>query len=308
MMRGDKANQVLTTYQTDAFPNHLMWLTDAEEGWRNGFEARLGRRFGACGEWAVEADYWRIDSLDASASASVDGGTVSTPFLVGDIEFGGVNGSVLFNGASVHRIQRHDEFENFEFNLIHAPLVLGGGCCPLEVQWLAGFRWFRFDERLVFESENPNGQTAFLGDRIYNYLYGGQVGLDAGVRLGCRVRVFAAVKLGLYENHIQNTFDAQSGDGVHANPIAGSGVAGAFPVSAAEDRLAALAQWDAGVQCQICPYLYAFAGYRLLAVTGLGLADHQFLTRTVNIPEYQTIKSNGELFLHGAYAGVQVQF
>lgn len=305
-MTRDKANCLWTTYETDNNPNQLMRFNDAKPDWRGGFEVKLGHRFGECGQWAIEADYWRIDGLNGYASMALPGWTVSTPLIVSDIEFAGVNGTVYFDGAAVHRIWRHNDFENVEINLIRAPVFPDGG--PIDVSWLVGVRYFRFDESLIFGSETLSADYAYLSDRIYNNMIGAQVGLDVGYRLGYNWRAFGGAKLGLYDNHIENTFDAYNGDGVHANPTAASGMTGQFPVVAKKDQFAVLAQIDAGLEWRFHPQWRAFGGYRLMAATGVGLADHQFLTYVVDLPEYGRIKSNGNLLLHGAFAGVEFRF
>jgi hypothetical protein len=308
MTRGDKANCLWTTYETNNNPNQLMRFNDASLDWAGGVELRVGRRFGPCDQWAIEGDYWRIDGFSGSAGASLlPDNTVSTRFLVGDIEFAGVNGTVFFNGADSHSILRHDNFENAEINLVRAPISLGGQCCPMDLRWLVGFRYFHFDENLIFGSETALAD-AFLSDHVYNNLFGVQMGWEAGCRIGCNWRAFAAAKIGLYDNHIENTFDAYNSDGVHANPTAASGVTGSYPVSASKDQFSVLAQLDAGVEWQFHPQWKTFVGYRLLAATGIGMADHQFLTYVGDIPEYQRIKSNGDLILHGAFAGLEFQF
>jgi hypothetical protein len=306
-MTRDKANCLWTTYETNNNPNQIMRFNDANVDWRGGFEVKIGRRFGACNQWAVEGDYWRIDGFSGYASASIDGGTVSTPLIVNEIEFGGITGDVYFDGAAVHRIWRRDQFQNVEINLIRSPMDPYGGS-QVDLHWLLGVRWFNFDESLVFGAETLTPEYAFLSDRIRNNLIGVQVGLNAGYRLGYNWRLFADAKLGLYDNHIDNTFDAYRGDGVHAVPTAASGVIGSYPVAASKDQFAVLTQIDAGLDWQFHPQWRAFAGYRLIAATGIGLADHQFITYVVDIPDLMIVKTNGNLLLHGGFAGLEFRF
>jgi len=307
-MTRDKANCLWTTFETLNNPNQIMRFNDAEVGWRGGFEVKIGRRFGDCGQWSVEADYWRIDGFDGFASASIANWSVSTPLLVDEIEFGGVTGNLYFDGAAVHRIWRRDQFQNVEINLIRSPIEPNGGSL-VDLQWLLGVRWFNFEESLIFGTETFTPEFAYLSDRIRNNLIGVQAGLNLGCRLGYNWRLFADTKVGLYDNHIENTFDAYRGDGVvHAVPTVASGVPGQFPVAASKDQFAVLTQIDAGLDWQFHPQWRAFAGYRLIAATGIGLADNQFLTYVVDLPEYERIKSNGNLLLHGGFAGLEFRF
>jgi hypothetical protein len=307
IMTRDKANCLWTTYESDNNPNQIMRFNDARVDWRGGFEVRIGRRFGGCGQWAVEADYWRIDGFGGFASASITDWTVSTPLIVDEIEFGGVPGTMYFDGAAVHRIWRSNQFQNVEINLVRNPIG-PDGCSPVDLHWLLGVRWFNFDESLVFGTETLTPEYAYLSDKIRNNLIGVQVGLNAGYRLGYNWRLYAEPKVGLYDNHIENTFDAFRADGVHAVPTAASGVPGEFPVSARKDQFAVLTQIDVGLDWQFHPQWRAFVGYRLIAATGVGLADHQFITYVVDLPEYERIKSNGNLLLHGGFAGLEFRF
>ena len=307
IMTRDKANCLWTTYETGNNPNQIMRFNDARLDWRGGFEVKIGRRFGDCGQWAVEGDYWRIDGFEGYASASIAGGSVSTPLIVDEIEFGGVTGDMYFDGAAVHRIWRRNQFQNVEINLIRSPIEPNGGSL-IDLEWLLGVRWFNFEESLIFGTETLTPEFAYLSDRVRNNLIGVQAGLNLGCRLGYNWRLFADTKLGLYNNHIENTFDAYRGDGVHAVPTVASRMTGTYPVAASKDNFSVLAQIDAGLDWRFHPQWRAFAGYRLIAATGIGLADHQFITYVVDIPDLVLVKTNGNLLLHGGFAGVEFRF
>jgi hypothetical protein len=49
-------------------------------------------------------------------------------------------------------------------------------------------------------------------------------------------------------------------------------------------------------------------GYRVLAATGIGLADNQIPPYLNDIPTIQDIDRNGSLILHGAFAGLTYRF
>lgn len=314
IMSRDKANGVWTTYESGASANRLMRTTDAEVDWRGGYEVRLGRYF-ASGRWALEGVYWSIDGFQGFASSSVAGGTVSTPLIVSDIEFAGTSGTAYFDEAEEHRLWRRNEFENIEINLTRHR-VDPYGASLVDLHWLLGVRYFRFEESLRFGSLAAGGtwggtdpDEAYLSDRVNNNLIGVQIGLETGCQLGYKLRVFLAPKVGLYNNHIENRFDAYRGDGVLASPTAASGFAGTYPVVATTDAFAFLAEIDAGVDWQFHPRWNAFAGYRLVAATGIALADHQIPTYVADIGnELALIDHNGHLILHGAVAGLQFRF
>jgi len=45
-----------------------------------------------------------------------------------------------------------------------------------------------------------------------------------------------------------------------------------------------------------------------LAGTGIGLADHQIPTTSSTVPEIAAISRNGNLLLHGAFAGITYNY
>ena len=52
----------------------------------------------------------------------------------------------------------------------------------------------------------------------------------------------------------------------------------------------------------------ARAGYRVVAITGMGLADDQFPQYINDIPEIENIQHSSSLVLHGAFLGVTYNF
>ncbi|OHB66917.1 MAG: hypothetical protein A2V70_08780 [Planctomycetes bacterium RBG_13_63_9] len=193
--------------------------------------------------------------------------------------------------------------------------MLGACGQPCAVDWLMGVRYFRFKEHFVFGSRKgatwgANGGTneAYLSDRITNDLIGFQMGCDASYHAGCSLRLFASPKFGIYHNRIDNFFQAYRGDGVVANPTAGSGRPEAFPVSSAKNVVSCMGQIDVGAEWQFANNWSARIGYRLVAVTDVGLADEQIPVYVVDIPEIASIDHNSNLILHGAFVGLTYNY
>ncbi len=213
-MGRNEPNRLWTTFETDNNPNQLP--TDALPDWAVGGEVTIGRFFGCntcdpcdpCGNsgrtFGVEASYWGLDSMNGYSSQAIAGGSVSTPLLVDEIEFGGVNGTVYFDSAAEHVVRRKDEFHNLEVNFLASPggsyqtsgcgLCNGRGCSrccgygtgPFSVGWALGVRYFRFEENYLFGSVDT-GRTwgeaggiyeAYLEDNVRNQLVGAQFGCD----------------------------------------------------------------------------------------------------------------------------------
>jgi hypothetical protein len=186
----------------------------------------------------------------------------------------------------------------------------------LDFSLMAGARYVVFDEQLAFGSLINGGtwggsggiDEAYLSDRIANNLIGFQLGVDTGFRVARAFRIFATPKVGFYNNHIEARFDAFRGDGTRGNPTAASGSTRTYPVSVDQDVFSFLGQVDAGLNWEFAPHWMATIGYRLVAATGMGLADHQFPSDVIDFAFLDTVESNGNLLIHGAFAGLQIEF
>jgi len=190
----------------------------------------------------------------------------------------------------------------------------GSGYSPFTMGWNLGVRYFRFEESFLFGSRNgatwgEAGGTneAYLDDKCRNDLVGFQFGADFSYNMFGNWRLFAAPKLGIYNNHVQHYFNLRRGDGVIAS-AAPAGVTETYPVSSTEDALAFLSEIDLGMDWQVAHNWSVFLGYRVIFATGIALADNQIPTYVVDIPEIADIDTNGDLVLHGAFAGVTVRF
>jgi hypothetical protein len=67
-------------------------------------------------------------------------------------------------------------------------------------------------------------------------------------------------------------------------------------------------QIDVGVDWQLSRNWSARVGYRVVALTGVALADDQFPQYIVDMPEIAHIDSHSSLLLHGAFAGLTYNF
>jgi len=313
VMTRDRGNRLLTTVETGVPSNVLMDTESASPDWEGGYEIRLGR--GSASGWALEGVYWAVNGFDGFAEAlAPDLGTLSTPLDVSGIDFDGEGGDLFFNDAAAHRLWRHDAINNVELNLVRNRLAEEYGL--VDARYLLGVRYFRFSEELTFGSLAFGGDgwggsgldEAYLYDRITNHLVLFQFGLDARWHLGYGLRLFAAPTMGFGGNHIAHRFRAYRGDGLGASLSPLSDFTGNFPVSATDNVFSFLGQIDAGLDWQFSPNWSAFCGYRLVAATGIGLADAQIPQSVDNLPELANIDHNGHLIVHGAFMGLKVRF
>jgi hypothetical protein len=317
-MGRDRPNTVWTTYEAGNNANQLPTEFDVE--WGNGGQITIGRDF-CCGCWSLEGTYWGLTPLEGQVSVTHVNG-VSTPLDFTDVVYAnpalaGFMPVDLFDGADEHRVSRRDEVHNVELNLVRNANC-GAVCNPcgarLDIDWLVGVRYFRFDEEWAFRSLQSGGSWANpltvgnLEDRITNNLVGFQFGFNVDYQCHPNVRLFARPKFGIYNNQINNTFRAYRSDGENFGPDPASGVPGTFPVQSTSDSLSFLTEIDLGLAWQFNPRWAATVGYRVVAATGIGLADNQIPHYVVDIPEIAAIDRNGQLVLHGAFAGLEYRF
>lgn len=139
------------------------------------------------------------------------------------------------------RVEYSSQMSNFEFNL-KRPLSPNW-------KWLAGFRWIDFGDQLEFPDA---GTSADFG----NQLYGGQLGLEAGLwRRNC-LSIEALYKIGMFQNSRSLTLSNSD-----------VGTSGGF--AWVTDL------WVTAVY-QIAPRLALRGGYQLIYLNGLGTANTIF--------------------------------
>jgi hypothetical protein len=315
-MTRDRPNTVYFTYDMNNLPHNIFPVD--EFGWRWGGEVMVGRRFCGCGcdpgTWSLEADFWSLQPLTSEVCQSVPGSTVGTPLNDNYLNFGSFPATTWFENAAEHRIWRTDEFYNLELNLVRGQWCYGNDS-PFDLGWSAGVRFFRFAERLKLGSlmdgyhwgDDGGLDEAYINDQIANNLVGGQIGFELGYRLTNNLRIFASPKFGVFNNHVTNYYSPELGNGLEGQPSP-SGGPGKFPVNSSSDGISFLTQIDLGLDWQISQRWSAQVGYRVVAVTGVGLADNQIPVYLNDIPAIAAIDRNGDLVMHGAFMGVSFNF
>lgn len=309
-------NTVWTTYRSGNNPEQLMNTEQAKIGWNAGLQFTLGRTF-CCDQWALEGTFWGMDAMHGYTSLSPGNGALSTPLDFTDAVFandptgvGPLQPDDLFDGADAHFISRTNEVYNVELNLLRRSLQCSE---TVNIDWLTGVRWFHFRENLLFGSCDAGGSwddpttCGYVNERIRNDMLGAQLGLKADWYVGYHLNLFARPKIGIYNNHIESRYDLY-GNGQAIIPRPGSGITGGFPVEADKNALAFITEIDLGMDWEFHPQWTATLGYRVFLATNVGLADHQIPTYQMDLPEEASIKDNGSLLMHGAFAGLTYRF
>lgn len=323
VMSRNNPNPFWTSYETNNNANQVLNTRDAHAGWNGGGEIRLGRWFGCgcanqcgdnCGDSAccgpsgrqgIEVSYFTLGQLNGFASIrgdSLPGGSVSTPIDLNDqfgpVTIGGNPASDYFDGATEHRIWRNDEIHNIEINFLSQQLYNSGRA---QFTWLAGVRYFKFDDSLIFGSvaggfefgQDPSEQ-AYISSRAVNNMVGFQIGGRSDFYVTQKLSVFGTPKIGIYGNSINVRNRFYLGDGTEG-----------FDITARSTDVSFLASIDLGVAYQFSSHWRAFVGYRALAVTQVALADNQYLPYLAATNDFGDAKTNGSLILHGGMAGLE---
>jgi len=294
--------------------------TDIPMSWTWGGEVQLGRRFCCdCTPYAIEATFWTTAAFTGSETSTMAPVLMGTPLETGYINFGVPGGVIIpatdiFNNAITSTVSRRDELYNFEINLIRQKLAWASDS-SWEIGWSLGVRYFRFQESLTVSAVTtdaivPGGADAYFNDTVTNNLIGPQIGFDMAYQVASNVRLFISPKIGIYGNCVDSNFQARGRQGSGAYVDATNTVPGypGFPAHGANTGIAFLTQVDLGVDWQFSRNWSAKVGYRVVAMTGMGLADDQFPQYLCDTPEMQNPQHNASLLLHGAFFGVTYNF
>jgi hypothetical protein len=318
-MTRDQPNKVFFSAQQNAVVNQGFFDTF---NWTPGGQVTVGYRFGCCCDWALEGTYWGLGESDTDGSPNIAGPYV-TPMIMGLVDIlgttggGGTNGDQTANnytdGSPDHHIWREWQVNNVEVNLVRN--CCGGPCSCCSIDFLVGVRWFQFRDGLIFGAQRANDGTAyandwlFLNDHISNDLIGAQIGFDASYRFCNCWRAFIRPEVGIYDNHMVLNYNLyavssttgqqyQASSSTYANPN--------YPVHSTTDGFSFLTQVDVGLDWQVTRHLSIQGGYRVVAVTGVGLSDNQVPFYGNDTQAIADIDRNGSLIVHGAFTGFTV--
>lgn len=314
------ANKFNVSFDTGG-PNTVICgcYTDMEVS--GGFEATVGRTFN-CGCNALAVTYWGLYPSDQEANAyGADmTGALNTNFDFTGVDYNGAAANTFFDDAARHQVRSEYTIQNVEVNLL-------GGCCGLTpwscgyggncaqrvtCHWLAGVRYFQFDESFSLGADNTD--TVFDGsaNEIYydldarNSLVGFQVGGGLNYAISPKWSLYGTGKAGIYGNDasVRHSVYGSAGSGL----ITGGANAGDIAtVVGSSTRLAMIGQIDLGVKWQMSNRWSAQFGYRVFGASGVATVAEQLPPDFNNVGTMQNINS-GSLLLHGGYAGVQFCF
>lgn len=199
-----------------------------------------------------------------------------------------------------------------------APTKFGTGpCCltpPLcgsrcNLTWLAGFRYFRFDDNLRYASSLSNDVIAREADDLYyevntsNDLFGFQTGARLDYCCGRRVNLFSTLKVGVYNNH--STLYSRLGTDYEnaylndtrtpANPSNGED----YLFDESKDKIAFLSEIGTGLGYRVTCNWTATFGYRAVIASGVATSTQNVRNSFANYADIRDYDNCGTLILHG---------
>ena len=283
-----------------------LFSTDADLDLFGGVETMIGRR--NCNGTGWELSYFGL--FPSLADTTLTGASVSTA-LTGLASVtdptSGFDAYDIFNNGSNHRVYRDNEFHNVEWNMLRN----AGGNCNSNFEWLAGFRWFEFDEFFRYASFTAAAgyPTEYYYDvDVQNTLLGFQLGGRRDFCLSDRWRVHMGAKAGVFNNRIRHTqrmYDQAGTWGqINNGPFAGQD----YNYTSSKNDVAMLGELDLGLSYMFQSCWRLRGGYRAIGVSGVALAPDQIPYNFANAADIQRIDSNGSLILHGFYVGAEFCF
>jgi hypothetical protein len=309
---------------SEQFPNEAIQIgnTDVPMAWSWGGEVRFGRRFCCdCTPYSLEATFWTTTAMtgeQTSTSTLGEGTLIGTPLQTGNINFdlpGGlvVPATTIFSNALSSTVTRRDEFYDVEINLLRQRMAWCSDSC-WEIGWSLGVRYFRFQDTLSVSAISPvacpGGADAYFSDAVTNNLVGPQIGFDLAYNVGCNLRLFITPSFGIYGNWVDSNFAARGRQGAGEYADATNTIAGypGYPAHGANTGVAFLTQIDLGLDWQFTRNWSARTGYRVVAMSGVGLADDEFPQYLCDTVEMQNPQHNSSLVLHGAFFGLTYNY
>jgi hypothetical protein len=297
VMGRNRADVFATTIETGSGAGVLN-TQDAGANWTGGWEVTAGYMANnCCGTGpGFGFTYWGLGQMPGFAQINSPTDQLSTTINLGAVTVGGDPATDFFDNSASQRIIRNDRVNNFEGNFYFGTWNFN----RWTVVPFAGFRYFRFDERLTFGGLAAGGvwggngglDEAYLRNRSVNNLYGAQIGTWANYWATDRFGLFIGPKLGLYGNQMNGRTLLYRGDGAIE-----------YDIAAHKSDFSLLGELDVGFTYFLRRNLFTYLGYRVVGVTNVALSDNQFLPNLDDTTGFGQVKQSGSLILHGVMLG-----
>lgn len=184
--------------------------------------------------------------------------------------------------------------------------------------WLAGFRYFRFEDNLTYAASLNDAVINRSTDDLYydvnttNDLIGFQLGSRLDYCVTRRINLYGNAKVGIYGNHstlytrIATDFqNAMLNDTrTPANPNQGQ----AYSFNESKDDLAFLSELGTGFGVRFSPRWTGTVGYRAIIASGVATSPDNLRTSFANYSDVRNYDNYGTLILHGLSIGALYNF
>lgn len=262
-----------------------------------GLEVRLGRKRGSS---ATEIGWWSLFSSDETASVARPGSTLDSIIDFSDLD-------INFNNARLHQVEK--DLEMHSIDVSHRQLINSGGSFSFAYQW--GLRYTEIDDEFGLRADlnntvlgDPTGELRY-DIEVNNHLIGPQIGGAAYWQATSRLGLILDLKGGVYFNFMDHDQSASSWLGA-ATITSGPDAGEMFRMNNDESQAALLSEIQFGAEYLITSRFRLLLGYRLVAASGIGLAEAQIPRRFGAIET--AVDASGSLLLHGLQIGIDGSF
>lgn len=331
-----RANQCDRPVSQDAITlQSILSTNDAGQDWSGGFEAGGAWIMPNCCN-AIAVNYWGLFGGHQTATvnaADYPGGILP---LLGNIDRLSYSDGTTTNdvytwmstGSGMHHVTSSITFHSVEINFLGNTQAWGlvpygaggscngcdpcGGCGPSRWQfgWLAGVRYFEFDELCCNETDASDamiGDPNDLDELTYridtsNTLWGFQMGGQGAWYLRDCFSIYGSGRFGVFNNYAtsEQYVTGQAGDAfINSGTFSGTD----YRFSASRNALAGLGQIDLGARYQLGSRWSMYGGYRVVGLSGVAIAPSQI---NVNFASPKDdVCTSDSILLHGAFMGGQ---
>jgi len=312
MMGRDDENAYFFSFDDTNESIQRLNTEEASMDFSAGVETRIGYFFN-CGQNAFEAVYWGVypDQQESTLLSSNTPGNLNGILNWDQIDYNGVSADNWVNAAFAHRLRREFEIHNLELNVLGIQSGWSNG--RTSMQWRTGMRFFHFRESLQFGADNTDANFIGAANEIYydvetaNNLLGWQFGADLMYRPTCSLTFRLGASTGLYGNYVQHHSRIGGSAGV-ASINNGPNNNMTLQIDNDTVTFAMLGELNAGFDYQISCCWSMYAGYRVLGVSRVALPTNQIYFDLRGINDVREIDTNGDLILHGGYAGLEYNY
>ncbi|MEZ6134379.1 MAG: BBP7 family outer membrane beta-barrel protein [Pirellulaceae bacterium] len=181
----------------------------------------------------------------------------------------------------------------------------------LNLSWLAGFRYFRFEDNLQYATSfNNDGITRAVDDLYYdvnttNDLVGLQIGGRGDYCIGSRVNLYSTGKVGVYNNR-SNLYSRLGTDTVVA--YEGGMPSVNYMVDETDNRIAFLSELGAGMGLRVSQKWTATVGYQAIIASGVATSVGNVRHPRDLVRDQRYFDNTDTLILHGLQIGALYNF